>query len=140
MMIHRLRTCTAHLSAISVSTFFVLGLGLAQQVWANTSTHLDLSQVEVTPHELALTQVLAEICPPMLNQTQRQKFTQAYQAQLKEFLPNLNTTLAMQQISSQKYYKNILKSIRTWTLSYPKEENKALCIEFAESQQTTSSF
>lgn len=140
MIIHCLRTCTTRLAAISASTILALGLGLTQQTWANTNKHLDLSQVEVTPHELALTQVLAEICPPMLNQTQRQKFSQAYQAQLKEFLPNLNTTLAMQQISSQKYYKNVLKSIRAWTLSYPKEENKALCIEFAESQQTTSSF
>ena len=115
----------------------VLALGMSQSAWANTARQ-DLSQVQVMPHELALTQVLNEICPNMLTPAQRRKFSRAYQAQLQEFLPNLNTQQAMQQIGSQKEYQRILGSMRTWTMSFPKEENKALCIEFAESQSVAS--
>lgn len=94
---------------------------------------VDLSLIEVTPHELALTQVLAELCPTLLNQEQNKKFAYAHQIQLQSFMPSLNTTLAMRQVSQQPEYKKIIQSVKRWTLSYPKEENKALCIEFAES-------
>lgn len=97
------------------------------------SKPMDLSLIEVTPHELALTQVLAELCPTLLNQEQGKKFAYAHQIQLQSFMPTLNTTLAMQQVAQQPEYKKIVQSIKKWTLSYPKEENKALCIEFAES-------
>lgn len=109
------------------STLISLGIPKA---FANSQ--LDMSLVDATPHEIALTQVLSEICPPMLTPTQKNQFAKAYQMQLKVFMPTLDTTLVMQQFSAQKEYKIILNSIRQWTLSYPKEENKQLCIEFAE--------
>lgn len=94
---------------------------------------VDLSLIEVTPHELALTQVLAELCPTLLTQEQSKKFAYAHQIQLQSFMPTLDTVIAMKQVSQQPEYKKIVQSIKRWTLSYPKEENKALCIEFAES-------
>lgn len=93
---------------------------------------LDLSLIEATPHEVALTQVLSEICPPMLSVAQRVQFAKVYRTQLEEFMPTLDTTLMMKQLSEQREYRAILNSIRQWTMSFPKEENKALCIEFAE--------
>lgn len=103
--------------------------------WADDkSARVDLSLIEVTPHELALTQVLSEICPPLLNAVQKQKFTESYQIQLQALMPALDASLAMKQINRQREYKAILNDIRRWTLSYPNEENKALCIEFAETQ------
>ena len=112
-------------------------LPLMFSVYPNISlaatTSVDLSLIEVTPHELALTQVLSEICPPLLNANQKLKFAKAYDAQLKLFMPKLDPQAAMQQIGTQKAYRNILNGIRVWTLSYPSLENQALCVEFAES-------
>ncbi|MDO5651569.1 MAG: hypothetical protein Q4G13_05470 [Moraxella sp.] len=99
------------------------------------TTPMDLSNITADPYELALTQVLAEICPPLLSPSQKQLFTQAYNAQMQYFLPNLDTTAALRQISNQRDYRGILKSVRSWTLSYPTNENKALCIEFAQSSE-----
>lgn len=112
---------------------------VSAMVWAGFNTafasqnRLDLSSIEVTPHEIALTQALSEICPPMLNLVQRVQFAKAYKAQLEEFMPKLDTTLVMKQLSEQREYRTILDSIREWTMSFPKDENKALCVEFAES-------
>ena len=50
---------------------------------AAETSRQDLSVIEVTPHELALTQVLGEICPSMLNNTQRRKFKKVYEQQLQ---------------------------------------------------------
>lgn len=118
---------------IIITSLSMLGI-FSSYTWASEQTWVDLSAIEVTPHELALTQVLSEICPPLLNVTQNNKFQQVYQHQLQFFMPTLNTALAMQQINDKKEYHHILKGIRAWTLSFPKEENKALCVEFAESK------
>lgn len=93
----------------------------------------DLSQINATPHELAFLQVLSEICPPMLNSEQKRLFSKAYQEQLVYFMPNINATAAMHQISSQREYRRALDWARKWTKTFPREENRALCIEFAES-------
>lgn len=93
---------------------------------------LDLSTMEVSPHELALTQVLSEICPPFLNPPQKRKFYDSYQKQLKALIPEFDPALVMRQINQQQDYRLTLQGVRHWTLSYPKEENRALCIEFAE--------
>lgn len=93
----------------------------------------DLSQVNATPHELAFLQVLSELCPPMLNARQKQQFSKAYNQQLMSFMPNLNTNAAMHQISSHNEYKRALKWARSWTATFPDSENRALCVEFAES-------
>ncbi len=122
------RFVNTHTVAKVLLSIFALGLSTA---YANDQK-IDLSLIEVTPHELALTEVLAEICPAMLTHEQQKQFTQAYQMQLTTFMPSLDTKIAMQQMHTQKEYQSILNSIRTWTLSYPKDENKALCIEFAE--------
>lgn len=115
----------------------MMALPLMLSIYPNISlaatSPLDLSLIEVTPHELALTQVLSEICPPLLDANQKLKFAKAYDAQLKLFMPKLDPQAAMQQIGNQKAYRNILNGIRVWTLSYPSLENQALCVEFAES-------
>lgn len=123
---------TPILLLLGVLTWAVSNTTWANETLSDISPKLDLSSIEVTPHELALTQVLSEICPPLLNGAQKRKFTQAYQAQLKEFMPNLDPVAAMRQIGAQREYRTILSSIRSWTLSFPTAENKALCEEFSE--------
>lgn len=127
------------LSAACLGGFLLcLILALSQSVWASSDNssssdeRIDLSELDVLPDELALTQVFSEICPPMLNSSQKRRFTRAYHAQLKEFMPSLNPTEVMRQINGQKEYKKTLKRMRAWTLTFPKEENRALCVEFSE--------
>lgn len=107
-------------------------LGFSTMASAAT-TRVDLSKIEVTPHELALTQVLAEICPPFLTHEQKQKFSTVYQFHLQDIMPTLDTKIAMAQVNAQPEYRTILQDIRQWTNSFPTDENKALCVEFAES-------
>lgn len=96
------------------------------------SKHLDLSLIEVTPHELALAQVLSEVCPPLLTPVQQEKFAAAHQAHLQSFMPNLDVTEAINQMEKLRSYRMIVKDVRKWTLSFPAEENRALCVEFVE--------
>lgn len=124
---------------LAISVLVSLGVGVsahATDVLSSMTTQsapLDLSGVTADPYELALMQVLGEICPPLLNSAQRQKFMNAYQTQLRSFMPaNLNANAALRQIGNQRSYRNVLQNVRTWTLSYPVSENKALCVEFAE--------
>ena len=42
--------------------------------------------------------------------------------------------LAVQYLSSQQDYKQILNETRQWTLSYPKAENLELCKDLANSK------
>lgn len=99
---------------------------------ANTTIPVDMSSVTITKHELALMQVLSEICPPMLNNTQKQRFYRGYNAQLKYLLPTLdNPTAAMQYLSTQQDYRQILQSIRQWTMQFAQSDNQALCEDLA---------
>lgn len=94
---------------------------------------LDLSAIEASPHELALTQVLLEICSPRLNDDQQESLIQSYQHHLQLLMPTLDTQLAMQYMNQQAQYRTILEDTRQWTLDYPDQENQALCEEFAQS-------
>lgn len=52
-----------------------------------TSYQSSEPDLAVTQYELALVQVLSEICPPMLTANQRIAFTRAYNQQLRSFIP-----------------------------------------------------
>lgn len=97
-------------------------------------TKPDLSLIETTPHELALTQILAEICPPLLTPAQKKQFVRVYQAQMQNFMPTLDVKAVMTELGGRSQYRAVLNSIRAWTMSFPSNENKALCIEFAQSE------
>lgn len=100
----------------------------------NSSTMpVDLAGINTTKHEIAVLQVLSEICPSMLDAQQKQKFYKSYNVELQKLMPTISDPrAAMQYLSTQQDYKNVLKSIRSWTLGISKEENKALCQELAE--------
>ena len=100
----------------------------------DTSTiPVDLAGINTTKHEIAVLQVLSEICPTMLNNQQKQKFYKTYNTELQKLMPTISDPrAAMQYLSTQQDYKNVLKSIRSWTLGISKEENKALCQDLAE--------
>lgn len=96
---------------------------------------IDISQLSTTKEEVAVLQVLSEICPPMLNKQQQQGFVNAYQQELQNLMPSIREPrLAVQYLSSQQDYKQILSDTRQWTLSYPKEQNKEVCLELANSE------
>lgn len=84
-------------------------------------------------YELALVQVLSEICPPMLNNNQRVRFTRAYNQQLRSFMPtSANPNDTMRRLHTQRDYRAALQSVRAWTASYPAAQNRKLCLQFAE--------
>lgn len=92
------------------------------------------SDLTVSQYELALVQVLAEICPSMLNSDQRLLFIKAYDQQLRSFLPtatNPNDTL--RHMHSQRDYRTALQNVRAWTARYPINQNRRLCLQFSES-------
>lgn len=94
---------------------------------------VDFSNITTTKYELAVMQVLYEICPPMLNKQQKQKFYKTYNVELRNLLPTIQDPKSvMQYLSTQQDYKNVLKSVRSWTLGISEKENQALCEELAE--------
>lgn len=86
----------------------------------------------VSQYELALIQVLSEICPPMLNSTQKTQLNRAYNNQLRIFMPTSpNPQQTLRILTGQRDYRIVLQNVRAWTKSYPAAENRALCREFA---------
>ena len=107
---------------------------LSQAVTAadSVSTTIDMSGMNITKHEIAVMQVLSEICPPMLYGNQKQRFYKSYNMQLHELMPTLeDPKAAIQYLSTQQDYRQILQGIRSWTMGFSKSENKALCQDLA---------
>ena len=99
---------------------------------SGTTIPLDMSGINITKHEIAVMQVLSEICPPMLNGKQKQRFYKSYTVQLHELMPSLeDPKAAFQYLSTQQDYRQILQGIRSWTMGFSKQENKALCEDLA---------
>ena len=99
---------------------------------SGTTIPLDMSGINITKHEIAVMQVLSEICPPMLNGKQKQRFYKSYTVQLHELMPSLeDPKAAIQYLSTQQDYRQILQGIRSWTMGFSKQENKALCEDLA---------
>ena len=98
-----------------------------------TTIPLDMSGMNITKHEIAVMQVLSEICPSMLNGQQKQRFYKSYNVQLQELMPTLeDPKAAIQYLSTQQDYRQILQGIRSWTMGFSKRENKALCQDLAD--------
>jgi len=102
---------------------------------ASTTIPLDMSGMNITKHEIAVMQVLSEICPSMLSSNQRQRFYKSYNTQLRDLMPTLeDPKAAIQYLSTQQDYRQILQSIRSWTMSFSKQDNKALCVDLANAE------
>lgn len=135
---------TTRIVSKTASKIGIIGLIASASMLAQTSNAasdnvstipLDMSGVSITKHEIAVMQVLSEICPPMLNKRQRQRFYKSYNIQLHELMPSLeDPKAAIQYLSTQQDYRQILQSIRSWTLGFSKQENKALCEDLANAQ------
>lgn len=92
--------------------------------------------LSVSQYELALIQVLSEICPPVLNAQQKANFNRAYNQQLRLFMPrSANPHQTLRQLTAQREYRMVLHNVRAWTASFPASENRALCREFASLAQ-----
>ena len=102
---------------------------------AGTTIPLDMSGMNITKHEIAVMQVLSEICPPMLKGNQKQRFYKSYNTQLHELMPTLDDPkAAIQYLSTQQDYRQILQGMRSWTMSFSKQDNKELCEDMANAQ------
>ena len=100
-----------------------------------TTIPLDMSGINVTKHEIAVMQVLSEICPSMLAGKQKQRFYKSYNVQLHELMPSLeDPKAAIQYLSTQQDYRQILQGIRSWTMGFSKQDNKALCEDLADAE------
>ena len=95
---------------------------------------IDLSEVGPTKNEVAMLQVISEMCPPMLNAKQRTNFAKAYNTELQNLMPTISEPkAAVQYLSTQADYQQILNDTRQWLLSFPKTDNQQMCFELAES-------
>ena len=127
---------TKTLNKLSVIGTFV-GLSLMSQITAaasnsNTTIPVDMTGMNITKHEIAVMHVLSEICPPMLSDSQKQRFYKSYNSQLHVLMPSLeDPKAAIQYLSTQQDYRQILQGIRSWTLGFSKKDNKALCEDLA---------
>lgn len=100
-----------------------------------TTIPLDLSGINITKHEIAVMQVLSEICPPMLTGKKKQRFYKSYNVQLHELMPSLeDPKAAIQYLSTQQDYRQILQGIRSWTMGFSRQDNKALCEDLANAE------
>lgn len=98
----------------------------------STTIPVDMAGMNITKHEIAVMHVLSEICPPMLTNKQKQRFYKSYNIQLHQLMPTLeDPKAAIQYLSTQQDYRQILQSIRSWTLGFSKKDNKALCEDLA---------
>lgn len=96
-----------------------------------------MHKISVSQYELALVQVLSEICPPMLTKAQQAKFYEAYQNQLRVFIPTASDPdETLKHLANQRHYQIILQNMRAWTESFPPQENQQLCQEFARKTAT----
>ena len=99
----------------------------------DTTIPLDMAGMNVTHHEIALMDVLSDICPPMLNAKQKPRFYKSYNVKLHKLMPSLeDPKSAIQYLSTQQDYQKILVNIRAWTMGFSKKENKELCQEFVD--------
>ncbi|WP_227514269.1 MCR_0457 family protein [Psychrobacter urativorans] len=100
-----------------------------------TTIPLDMSGMNITKHEIAVMQVLSEICPPMLKGNQKQRFYKSYNMQLRELMPSLeDPKAAIQYLSTQQDYRQILQGMRSWTMSFAKQDNQELCEDMANAE------
>lgn len=125
----------------------VISIGISSMAYANnTPRYQRVSSAQavatqevylsVSQYELALIQVLSEICPPMLNAQQKANFNRAYNQQLRSFMPRAaNPHQTLRQLTAQREYRMVLHNVRAWTASFPASENRALCREFASLAQ-----
>ncbi|OOR85416.1 hypothetical protein B0180_01090 [Moraxella canis] len=131
---------------LGMMLFVMLSLGVCAAASANNTTPRyqrisspqAVSTQEIyltaTQYELALIQVLSEICPPVLNARQKANFNRAYDRQLRIFMPrSADPYQSLRQLSTQREYRMVLHNVRAWTASFPASENRALCYEFAAS-------
>ncbi|STZ00193.1 Uncharacterised protein [Moraxella lacunata] len=99
---------------------------------AYTVSTNDLPDVRVTKYELALIQVMAEMCPNMLHGRQRDRFYEAYDSQLRAFIPNADDPEeVLVYLSTQQDYRAVLQNVRAWTATFPDRENREICAQFA---------
>lgn len=130
---HIARAVVAKVSVVSLIVSAAL-LSQATSAADNsiTTIPLDLSGMSITKHEIAVMQVLSEICPPMLRGNQKQRFYKSYNVHLHELMPTLDDPkAAIQYLSTQQDYRQILQGIRSWTMGFSRSENKALCEDLA---------
>lgn len=117
------------------ATAFAMSVTVSAVAADDTNTiAIDMSELSTTKEEVAVLQVLSEICPPMLNKKQQQGFATAYNVELKNLMPTItDPRMAVQYLSTQQDYKQILEETRQWTLGFSNADNKQVCQELADS-------
>ena len=115
----------------SCATAFAMSATVSAVAADDTNTiAIDMSELSTTKEEVAVLQVLSEICPPMLSKG----FATAYNVELKNLMPTItDPRMAVQYLSTQQDYKQILEETRQWTLGFSNADNKQVCQELADS-------
>lgn len=115
-------------SASSNATNYHMSNALGSSKYQSASA----AKISATKRQLALMQVMSEVCPGLINSNLRPQFYQAYNTKLQRLMPTAaNPQLAMRQLSSQKDYRQLHSNLKSWTLTFSRAENKAICEEMA---------
>ena len=90
----------------------------------DTTIPLDMAGVNITKHEIAVMQVLSEICPPMLNGNQKQRFYKSYGVQLHELMPSLDDPKGLFNI--YQLNKTTVKSYKVFVVGQWASQSKKI--------------
>lgn len=124
---------------VAIMGMLVVGSGSMAQAASqseatpNTDKTIAVTQpLQTTKEEIAVIQVLSEVCPPLLTQQQNQKFRFGYNAYLASMLPDFDQpAVVLQYLADQTDYRKILAETRQQTALFSSEDNRAVCIELA---------
>ncbi|UNU73751.1 hypothetical protein LU293_02235 [Moraxella nasovis] len=131
------RLITVSVDSLCITGFVcVLLLGAIQSSHAGAIKAVGSSnyaELNASLYEIALLQVFSEMCPSMLNPSERVEFAYAYRQQLSIFITHTsNPKDTLNFLSSQPKYRLTLKKMRDWTQSYPWSVNQRMCQDFTK--------
>lgn len=97
-----------------------------------SDTNVIVNPNDVDNYVLALAQVISEMCPTLLNNQLKSNFDVGFRHEMNTLLPvGSNPDSAFRRLSIQQDYQQALKSVKSWTKDFSRQENIALCEEIA---------
>lgn len=97
-----------------------------------SDTNVIVNPNDIDNYVLALAQVISEMCPTLLNNQLKSNFDVGFRHEMNTLLPaGSNPDSAFRRLSIQQDYQQALRSIKSWTKDFSRQENIALCEEIA---------
>lgn len=106
-------------------------------MWLSTHSLADDKRaIEASSHttqpELAVIQVLSDICPSLLPKSKHAAFQKGINRTLTSMLPGISAPeKALSALKTDKAFTKLVRLTKRTTLKYPKAENTAICNDIA---------